>query len=107
MVEPPGPPCATKSGSGSGSSARLGKTATAEDAQAAHARIRSFIQFGLYDGDVAGALRIQYGGSVKPGNAAELFSQKDIDGGLIGGASLKSADFTDIVNAASQAVAAG
>jgi len=84
-----------------------GKTATAEDAQAAHARIRSFIQFGLYDGDVAGALRIQYGGSVKPGNAAELFSQKDIDGGLIGGASLKSADFTDIVNAASQAVAAG
>lgn len=77
-----------------------GKTATAADAQAAHARIRAFIRFGLYGDAVADGLRIQYGGSVKASNAAELFSQPDIDGGLIGGASLKAEEFTAIVRAA-------
>ena len=74
-----------------------GLTATPEIAQAAHAFIRSLVQdlFGVGD-----AVRIQYGGSVKPGNAAELFAQPDIDGGLIGGASLDPADFGAIVSAA-------
>ena len=76
-----------------------GKTATPEDAQNAHAFIRKAIAF-LYDDAVADAVRIQYGGSVKPGNAKELFSQPDIDGGLIGGASLKADDFGAIIDAA-------
>lgn len=76
-----------------------GMTATPADAQAAHARIRAVV------GDLCGqaaaqAMRIQYGGSVKPDNAAELFAQPDIDGGLIGGASLKVGDFAPIVRAA-------
>ena len=79
-----------------------GQTATPADAQAAHEAIRSFIRFGLFNATVADAVRIQYGGSVKPGNAAELFSQPDIDGGLIGGASLKAEDFLGIVEAATQ-----
>ncbi len=77
-----------------------GKTATAADAQAAHARIRAFVGHGLYTPAVAETLRIQYGGSVKGSNAVELFGQTDIDGGLIGGASLKAADFVPIVTAA-------
>jgi len=77
-----------------------GKTATPQDAQTAHAAIRSFVKFGLFTQDVADALRIQYGGSMKPANAAELCGQADIDGGLIGGASLKADDFLAIVNAA-------
>jgi len=82
-----------------------GKTATTADAQAAHARIRSCLEFGVFNGGptgkaVAEATRIQYGGSCKPSNAKELFSQPDIDGGLIGGASLKAEDFLAIVNAA-------
>ncbi|MDX1681852.1 MAG: triose-phosphate isomerase [Phycisphaeraceae bacterium] len=76
-----------------------GDTATPEDAQAAHAAIRSTLAH-LYDSDVADAIRIQYGGSVKPHNAAELFAMDDIDGGLIGGASLKAEDFTAIIEAA-------
>ncbi len=52
------------------------------------------------DAKIADSLRILYGGSVKPGNAAEIFSMPDVDGGLIGGASLKSDDFLAIVNAA-------
>lgn len=81
-----------------------GKTATAADAQAAHARIRSCLEFGVFNGGatghaVAAATRIQYGGSVKGSNAKELFGQPDIDGGLIGGASLKAEDFLAIVNA--------
>ena len=76
-----------------------GKTATAADAQAAHKRIRQAVA-DLLGQAVADAMRIQYGGSVKPGNAKELFSQPDIDGGLIGGASLKAADFLAIVDAA-------
>jgi triosephosphate isomerase len=79
-----------------------GKTATAADAQSAHARIRAFLKFGLYDAAVADAVRIQYGGSVKGSNAAELFGQPDVDGGLIGGASLKVDEFMAIVNAAKE-----
>ena len=56
----------------------------------------------LYGQDAADAMTIQYGGSMNAGNAAELVSKPDVDGGLIGGASLKAPDFTVIVNAASQ-----
>lgn len=76
-----------------------GRTATPRDAQDAHARIRALLA-ALYSPELADRTRIQYGGSVKPENAAELFAQPDIDGGLIGGASLKSADFLAIVGAA-------
>ncbi len=76
-----------------------GKTATPEDAQAAHAHIRQKLA-ALYTEEIAAKIRIQYGGSVKPGNAQELFAQEDIDGGLIGGAALKADDFTAIVTAA-------
>ncbi len=74
-----------------------GKTASPEQAQAVHAFIRSKIR-GL-DAAVAEGLVIQYGGSVKGSNAAELFSQPDIDGGLIGGASLNAEDFLAICRA--------
>ncbi|MEM0913689.1 MAG: triose-phosphate isomerase [Planctomycetota bacterium] len=76
-----------------------GKTATPEDAQAAHAAIRDVLKM-LYTDAIADATRIQYGGSVKPSNAADLFARPDIDGGLIGGASLKSDDFLAIIDAA-------
>jgi triosephosphate isomerase len=79
-----------------------GKNATPDDAQKAHEAIRAFIRFGLFNSAVADAVRIQYGGSVKPSNAKELFGQPDIDGGLIGGASLKADDFLPIVHAADQ-----
>ncbi len=76
-----------------------GKTATPGQAQEVHASIRRTVR-DIYGETVAGRLRIQYGGSVKPSNAAELFSMPDIDGGLIGGASLKAEDFAAIVRAA-------
>ena len=76
-----------------------GRTATPAMAQAAHAEIRAIVA-GLYDEEVAEAVRIQYGGSVKPDNAADLFAQDDIDGGLIGGASLDVDDFAAILAAA-------
>lgn len=76
-----------------------GLTATPQDAQDAHANIRALVAQ-LFSSEIAGGLRIQYGGSVKPGNATELFAQPDIDGGLIGGASLDSAGFGQIVAAA-------
>jgi len=76
-----------------------GKTATPEDAQSAHAAIRNVLKM-LFNDAVADATRIQYGGSVKPANAADLFARPDIDGGLIGGASLKSDDFLAIIDAA-------
>jgi triosephosphate isomerase (TIM) len=75
-----------------------GETATPDQAQDVHAAIRKLIGE-MYDAQTAEDIRIQYGGSVKPGNAAELFAQTDIDGGLIGGASLKSKDFVDIIKA--------
>lgn len=73
-----------------------GKTATTEQAQEVCKGIRECIAE-MYDGATAEAVRIQYGGSVNGANAAELFAQPDIDGGLVGGASLK-ADFGKIVN---------
>ena len=73
-----------------------GKTATTEQAQEVCKGIRDCIAE-MYDEATAAAVRIQYGGSVNAGNAAELFAQPDIDGGLVGGASLK-ADFGKIVN---------
>jgi triosephosphate isomerase len=74
-----------------------GKTATPEQAQAVHAFIRARVR--ALDGVVAENLIIQYGGSMKAGNAAELLSQPDIDGGLIGGASLVAEDFLAICRA--------
>lgn len=76
-----------------------GRTATSEQAQEVHGLIRKTVGE-LYDIEAADGLRIQYGGSVKPSNAAELFAMPDIDGGLIGGASLNAADFAAIVKAA-------
>jgi triosephosphate isomerase len=76
-----------------------GKTASAADAQNAHERIRAVLD-DLLGTDAAHAIRIIYGGSMKPDNAAELMGQPDIDGGLIGGASLKADDFLAIVEAA-------
>ena len=76
-----------------------GKTATPGDAQDAHAAVREVLA-NLYDQATADAVRIQYGGSMKPANAAELLAQPDIDGGLIGGASLKPDDFLAILSAA-------
>jgi triosephosphate isomerase len=80
-----------------------GKTATPQDAQDVHAKIRRLIT-NLYGDDTAQRVRILYGGSVKPSNAGELFIQPDIDGGLIGGASLKALDFVGIVRAAADKV---
>jgi triosephosphate isomerase len=74
-----------------------GDTATPDDAQAMHHAIRQTLA-GLYDEAIAGATRIQYGGSVKPNNVDELMAQPDIDGALVGGASLKAQDFLRIVH---------
>ncbi len=78
-----------------------GKTATAQQAAEVCTAIRTIIR-GLYGARVARSVTIQYGGSMNPGNAAELLAQPDVDGGLIGGASLKPDQFVDIVNAANQ-----
>lgn len=75
-----------------------GVTATTEQAQEVHRFIRSLLA-SLYTDTVAQAIRIQYGGSMKPENAGQLLSQADIDGGLIGGASLDAASFIKIVTA--------
>lgn len=75
-----------------------GKTATADQAQDMHAHIRSVIA-AKYGNEVADGTSILYGGSCKPGNARELFAKPDVDGGLIGGAALKAADFMGIVAA--------
>ena len=74
-----------------------GKTATAEDANKTIGYIRSLIRK-IYGAETANALRIQYGGSMKPSNAKELMAMRNIDGGLIGGAALKATDFAAIVN---------
>jgi len=76
-----------------------GKTASPEQAQEVHALIRGLLAK-LSDQTTADAVRIQYGGSMKPANAAELLSKPDIDGGLIGGAALDATSFVDIVKAA-------
>jgi triosephosphate isomerase len=74
-----------------------GDTATAADAQAMHATIRAALA-ALYAPELAGSVRIQYGGSVKPDNVDELMAQPDIDGALVGGASLKADSFLQIVH---------
>ncbi len=78
-----------------------GKTATAEQAGEVCEAIRTVIRK-LYGARPARAITIQYGGSMNAKNAAELLAQEDVDGGLIGGASLKPADFMSIINAANQ-----
>ena len=77
-----------------------GETATPDQAQAVHRFIRD--KFRSMDVTIADCLRILYGGSVKPGNAADLFAQEDIDGGLIGGAALDAESFLGIIRAGSQ-----
>jgi triosephosphate isomerase len=76
-----------------------GLTATRQQAQEVHAYIRNLLSQ-MYDSQLAEEIRIQYGGSVKPGNAADLMGQRDIDGLLVGGASLKADDFLAIIQAA-------
>ena len=76
-----------------------GETATPDQAQEMHAYIRSIIAK-KYDQSLADAVSILYGGSVKPANASAIFSQRDVDGGLIGGAALKADDFYAIVQSA-------
>lgn len=78
-----------------------GETASPEQAQDMHAFIRKTVA-AKYNQTVADNVTILYGGSVKPGNAKEIFSKPDVDGGLIGGASLKAEDFFGIVNAFSK-----
>ncbi len=74
-----------------------GVTASNEQAQEAHAFIRALVSE-LYDQETADAMRILYGGSVKPGNVDGLMTQPDVDGALVGGASLQAEDFARIVN---------
>ena len=78
-----------------------GKTATAQQAGEVCTAIRATIR-GLYGARVARSVTIQYGGSMNPKNAAELLAQPDVDGGLIGGASLKPEQFVEIIHAANQ-----
>ncbi len=73
-----------------------GRTATPEQAQEVHAAIRGLLEK-MFDKTIAESLRIQYGGSAKPGNTAELMAQPDVDGLLVGGASLKVDDFAKMV----------
>lgn len=77
-----------------------GKTASPEQAQAVHKFIREYLAAQTQTADSAASMQILYGGSMKPENASDLLSQEDIDGGLIGGASLKPDSFTAIINAA-------
>ena len=74
-----------------------GKTASPEQAQEVHAEVRGLLGK-VFDGGTAGKVRVLYGGSVKPDNIDALMSQPDIDGGLVGGASLKAEDFIRLVN---------
>ncbi len=74
-----------------------GKTATTRQAQEVHAFIRKLLA-DMSDSSTAARIRIQYGGSVKPANAKELLGQPDVDGALVGGASLVARDFVDIIN---------
>jgi len=76
-----------------------GRVASAQQAQDAHAFVRSVVK-DLYSSEVADRVRIQYGGSMKAENAAELLSQPDIDGGLVGGASLQVESFVALITAA-------
>ena len=78
-----------------------GKTATAEQAAEVCTSIRATVRY-LYGARIARSITIQYGGSMNPKNASELLAQGDIDGGLIGGASLNPQQFVEIINAANQ-----
>lgn len=78
-----------------------GRTPTPAEANEVHAHIRAHLT-GSLGADAAAAMRVLYGGSMKPGNAADLLAQPDIDGGLIGGAALKAGDFLAIAEAASE-----
>lgn len=80
-----------------------GRTASPEQAQEAHAFIRKVLT-DLYDSETSSRIRIQYGGSVKPGNMAELIAQEDVDGALVGGASLDPENFYGIIKAAEEHV---
>ncbi len=73
-----------------------GKTASSAQAQEMHAHIRNVIAT-KYNSDVAESISILYGGSVKANNAKEIFSEKDVDGGLVGGAALNAAEFTSVI----------
>jgi len=75
-----------------------GKTASSEQAQEMHAHLRK-VMAGKYGTDLANELSVLYGGSVKGSNAAEIFSQPDVDGGLVGGASLNAEEFSQIISA--------
>lgn len=75
-----------------------GKTASAEQAQDMHAHLRNVLA-AQYGAEVADTISILYGGSVKGSNAAEIFGKPDVDGGLVGGASLKADEFAQIINA--------
>ena len=79
-----------------------GMTASAEQAQEVHAFIRGLVRE-LAGSEAANAVRIQYGGSMKPANAAELLAQPDIDGGLIGGAALDASSFGALIDVATEA----
>lgn len=78
-----------------------GETASPEQAQSMHKSLRSMLS-SIYGNDTAQQIRILYGGSMKAANAAELLSQEDVDGGLVGGASLKPAEFAAIIRAAQE-----
>ena len=75
-----------------------GKVATPEQAEEVHGDLRTLMA-SRYNSDVADQVRIQYGGSVKPENASELLQKENIDGALVGGASLKVENFLGIINA--------
>jgi triosephosphate isomerase len=79
-----------------------GKTATPEQAETVHKFIREYL-IKIYDSETTEKVRIQYGGSIKPTNAADLFNQPNIDGGLVGGASLSVNSFFEILKAANEA----
>ncbi len=83
-----------------------GVAATAQDAAEAHREIRSFMS-SRYDSELASKVRIVYGGSLGPGNAKTIFAASGVDGGLVGGASLKTADFLAICESALFGIAAG
>ena len=83
-----------------------GETATPEDAQDAIGKIRDLLRE-LEGDDFADAVRILYGGSVKPNNAAEIMAQKDVDGALVGGASLEVETFVELIEAAQESVPSG
>ena len=80
-----------------------GKTATADQAQEVHKYIRDLLRK-MYGEEAADSVRIQYGGSVKPENIAELIGKSDVDGALVGGASLKADSFSAIVSRASEVI---